>query len=49
MEGQNPPKTAICVSIMEVTGPSYRAEQTKQQLAAQRRSKPSPKQGGRTE
>ena len=34
--------------FLEVTGPSYRAEQTKQQLAAQQRSKPSPKQEGRT-
>jgi DNA replication protein DnaC len=30
--------------FLEVTGPSYRAEQTKQQLAAQRRSKPAGKQ-----
>jgi len=34
--------------FLEVTGPSYRAEQTKQQLAVQRRSQPSPKQEGRT-
>jgi DNA replication protein DnaC len=30
--------------FVEITGPSYRAEQTKQQLAAQRRSRPSEKQ-----
>jgi len=30
--------------FLEVTGPSYRAEQTKQQFAVQRRSKPSGKQ-----
>ena len=30
--------------FLEITGPSYRAEETKQQLAAQRRSKPSGKQ-----
>jgi DNA replication protein DnaC len=30
--------------FVEITGPSYRAEQTKQQLAAQRRNKPSGKQ-----
>ncbi len=35
--------------FLEVTGASYRAEQTKQQLAGQRRAKPSAKQEARTE
>ncbi len=35
--------------FVEITGASYRAEQTEQQLAAQRRGKPSPKQEARTE
>jgi DNA replication protein DnaC len=35
--------------FLEITGPSYRAEQTKQQLAAQRRSRPSARQEARTE
>jgi len=35
--------------FVEVTGPSYRAEQTKQQLAAQRRGKLTAKQEARTE